>query len=469
MFVKQYYLGCLSHASYLIGDEATHSAIVVDPQRDVDQYVRDAAAQGLEIKDVILTHFHADFVAGHLELAQRTGAAISLGASASAAYPFVPRRDGDVLQYGNTRLQFVETPGHTPESVSVIAYDLAKDAAHPQAVLTGDTLFVGDVGRPDLMVSQGHTPQELAGELYDSLHQKLLTLPDDTVVYPAHGPGSLCGSAHTTDTKSTIGQERLHNPSLQPMSKNAFVAQLTADLPEAPAYFARDAVINRTAHDTLDHVMAREAQPLSVDQTLLLQNQGAQVLDVRDPDAFAAGHLAASVNVGIDGRFAQWAGILLDPKLPVVVLAPPGREAEAIMRLGRIGMEQVAGYVDGGIDAVAARPDLLERTARETPQELAAALSGSTPPLVLDVRSAKEWQTAHIEGSLNIPLPDLQARQAEVPRDRPVAVHCQSGYRSSAAVSVLQRQHAGCFTDLAGGIAAWQAAGLPTVTPERVA
>ncbi|NDD28872.1 MAG: MBL fold metallo-hydrolase [Proteobacteria bacterium] len=462
MFIKQYYLGCLSHASYMIGDEETRSAIVVDPQRDVDTYIRDAEAKGLTIRDVVLTHFHADFVAGHLELQKRTGANIVLGAKAEAAYPFVPKREGDTIEYGSARIQVLETPGHTPESISLVAYDTKSDPARPQAVLTGDALFVGDVGRPDLMVSSGHSASELAGALYDSLHDKLLRLPDDTVVYPAHGPGSLCGSGHTSDTKSTIGHERESNFALQPMSKEQFVDTLTRDLTEAPAYFARDAVLNKAQHATLEDELTRETQPLSVDETVLLKNQGAQVLDVRPPDDFAAGHLNGSVNVGLDGRFASWAGILLDATRPIVVVASPGREEEAILRLGRVGFDQVKGYVDGGQTAIATRPELVGTTPRATAAEVAHRLESAEPPFVLDVRTPDEWNTAHIEGSVNIPLSELAKRQGEIPHDRPIIVHCQSGYRSSMAMSLLEQQ-GGDLTEMTGGIAAWLQAGLPTV------
>lgn len=462
MFIKQYYLGCLSHASYMIGDEESRTAVIVDPQRDVDAYIRDARERGLTIRDVVLTHFHADFVAGHLELQKRTGASIVLGAHAQAAYPFVPKREGDAIEHGHMRLEVLETPGHSPESISLVAYDTQADADHPKAVLTGDALFVGDVGRPDLMVSQGQSPEQLASQLYDSLHDKLLALPDDTVVYPAHGPGSLCGSGNTTDTTSTIGKERATNYALQPMSREDFVETITNDLPEVPEYFARDAVLNKSQRPTLDDVIARETQPLPIDQVVLLQNQGAQVLDARAPDAFAAGHLSRSINVGLDGRFASWAGQLLDPTRPIVVLAPEGREVEAITRLGRIGFDQVAGFVQGGYSAVAARPELISTTPHVSPAATAEALAGENPPVIIDVRTEDEWNEAHIAGSVNIPLDDLQERAAEVPRDRPVVLHCQSGYRSSMAMSILCAQQDGDIREMTGGIAAWQQAGLPT-------
>jgi len=446
--IKQYYLGCLSHASYMVSDEATKSAVVVDPQRDVDQYVRDAAAQGLTIKDVVLTHFHADFVAGHLELQKRTGARIHLGAEARPGYAFVPHEEGDALQYGTTRLEFLETPGHTPEAISLVASEGGK----PQAVFTGDTLFVGDVGRPDLAVATGHTSQELAGQLYDSLHDKLLKLPDETVVYPAHGPGSLCGSGGTSGKVSTIGRERAENPMLATASKEAFVEAVTANLPEIPAYFGHDAELNMKDRPSLEELVAAANVALPLESVL-----DAQVLDVRSPDEFSAGHLRGSLNVGLDGRFAQWAGSLLDPKKPVVVLAAPGKELEALTRLGRVGFENITGYVEGGYAAVAARPELVATQPRFTPAQLAAA-EGQVN--VVDIRSPEEYRKAHLAGSQHIPLGQLAARVAELPTDKPLVVHCQSGYRSSMATSLLAARGI-VSTDLMGGIAAWQAAGLP--------
>lgn len=449
MNIKQYYLNCLSHASYMVSDPATKSAVIVDPQRDVDQYVRDAEAQGLQIKDVVLTHFHADFVAGHLELAKRTGARIHLGAEAHPGYAFVPHHEGDSIPVGNGRLQVLETPGHTPEAISLVAYE----GDQAKAVFTGDTLFVGDVGRPDLAVAgTGHSTQELAGQLYDSLHDKLLTLPDETVVYPAHGPGSLCGSGGTSGKVSTIGREKAENPMLATASKEAFVEAVTANLPEVPPYFGHDAQMNMADHGSLEELVARANVPLPLAAAL-----GGQVLDVRPQDDFSAGHLQDSLNIPLDGRFAQWAGTLLDPKAPVTVLAPEGKEVEAITRLGRVGFENVTGYLGGGFAAVT--PELVATQPRVTAQALAAQLGSVN---VLDVRTPSEYGKAHLEGSQHIPLTQLAGRLDELPSDKPLVVHCQSGYRSSMATSLLAA-HGIASTDLLGGIAAWQSAGLPTV------
>src|ERR1700675_875139 len=322
MILKQFYLPCLAHASYLIGDEETGTAAVVDPQRDTDQYIAFADEHSLKIKHVFLTHLHADFVAGHLELRDRAGAAIYLGAAAKAAYPFTPLRDGDILEFGRLRLKVLETPGHTPESISIVVYDLDASDTQPHAVLTGDTLFIGDVGRPDLRTALGWSAAELGGMLFDSVYMKLLALPDQSLVYPAHGAGSLCGKALSKETVSTLGEQRRSNYALQPMSKEAFIQVVTADQPEAPAYFTYDAVLNSQERPTLDETLAR-VNEMTLDDVLALQAAGAQILDTRDAGEFAAAHLVGSINIGLGGQFATWAGTLLDREHPIVIIADP--------------------------------------------------------------------------------------------------------------------------------------------------
>ena len=463
MILKQFYLQCLAHASYLIGDEQTHAAVVVDPQRDVDQYLAFAAQHDLRIAHVVLTHFHADFVAGHLELRDRAGAAIYLGAAAKAEFAFTPLHDGDVVEMGRVRLQALETPGHTAESISLLVYDADRSATEPQAVLTGDTLFVGDVGRPDLRVALGWSASDLGGMLYDSLHGKLLALPDAVAVYPAHGAGSLCGKALSQETVSTIGEQRRANYALQPMSKAAFVDLVTTDQPEAPSYFTYDAVLNSQERPTLDEALER-VSALTLDRVLALQAAGAQVLDTRDPAEFAAAHLAGSVNIGLGGQYATWAGTVLTREQPIVIVADPGREREAAMRLGRIGFDQVAGYLEDGLHSAAPRPDLLVSTERVSAQvaadRVAHAPAGGAP-VIVDVRAPAERQEKRIAGSVGIPLNHLAERLAELPADRPLLVHCAGGYRSSIAASLLQRHGFRQVGEIAGGITAWDAARLP--------
>jgi hydroxyacylglutathione hydrolase len=453
MKLQQYYLGCLAHASYLIADEKTKFAAIVDPQRDVDQYISDAAVGGYQIKYVFLTHFHADFVAGHIELRNRTGATIYLGSRAEAEYEFAPALDGEIIEFGDVRLQILATPGHTPEGISILVFDLAKSAKKPQAVLTGDTLFIGDVGRPDLMASIGITAEELAGELYDSLHEKLLTLPDETLVYPAHGAGSMCGK----DTVSTIGVQRKYNYALAPMSKQEFIRMATTDLPEAPDYFGYDAMLNRKERGTLEENLTKELKPLSVDEVIALQATGAQVVDVREAADYEGAHLLNSTNVGLAGKYATWAGTMLDRSRPMVIVAEAGKEAEAAMRLGRIGLDLVAGYLNGGLAALETRPELVARTERITAATLAEQLASANPPSVLDVRAEKEREAGHIPGSLHIPVNHLRERLSEVPSDRPVVVHCAGGYRSAIACSVLEQAGRTNMIDLVGGYGAWSA------------
>jgi glyoxylase-like metal-dependent hydrolase (beta-lactamase superfamily II)/rhodanese-related sulfurtransferase len=464
MVFKQYYLNCLAHASYLVADEGARVAAIVDPQRDVDRYIEDARQQGFEIRYVFLTHAHADFIAGHLELRERVGASIYLGARAKAEYPFTPMSDGDVVRLGaEVTLQVLETPGHTAESICIAVFGspadapASPDAAEPRAVLTGDTLFVGDVGRPDLHASLGWAPEDLAALLYDSLHGKLLALPDATRVYPAHGAGSLCGKALGSESFSTIGIQRHLNYALQPMSKDEFIRMIVADQPDAPSYFPYDAVLNTKERPTLDQALEKSMRALGVGAVMQHQREGAQLLDVRDGPFYEAAHLAGSLNIGLGGQYATWAGTMLDREHPIVVIAEPGREYEAVMRLGRIGFDRVAGYLADGMLALAGRPDLVAATERVSPEELAEELHQPAPPFVLDVRAPRECGQNRIAGSVNIPLNHLRARLAEVPRNRRVVVHCAAGYRSAIAASLLE--HAGFedLADLAGGMQAWVA------------
>jgi hydroxyacylglutathione hydrolase len=464
MILKQYYLGCLAHASYLLGDEASSTAIIVDPQRDIHQYLADAEKLGLQIRHVFLSHFHADFVAGHLELRDRCGAAIHLGSRAQAEYAFAAMRDGDSLDFPGLRLQVLETPGHTIESISILVFDLQKDSAKPYAVLTGDTLFIGDVGRPDLRASLGWTANDLGSHLYDSLHNKLLKLPDETLVYPAHGSGSLCGKNLSSDTVSPLGVQRRMNYALQPMTKDEFIRLVTADQPDAPPYFTYDAILNTREHALLDRNLEVVLRPIELDEVLRMGDSGAQILDVRDAVEYAKGHLAGSLNIGLGGQYATWAGTVLDRAKPIVIIAEPGREKEAALRLGRIGFDHVTGYLQEGMEALAGRADLVWPTKRASAPEVAEELASVSPPLLLDVRTPREWAAKHVDGSVNVPLNHLQERIGEITRERGIAVHCAGGYRSSIAASILQQYGITNLTEMTGGLAAWEAARLPVVS-----
>jgi rhodanese-related sulfurtransferase/glyoxylase-like metal-dependent hydrolase (beta-lactamase superfamily II) len=395
-----------------------------------------------------------------LELRDRVGATIYLGAAAKAAYPFTPLHDGDVLEFGRVRLKALETPGHTPESISIVIYDRNTSDTRPYGVLTGDTLFVGDVGRPDLRVALGWSASQLGSMLFDSL-RKLLGLPDESLVYPAHGAGSLCGRAISKETVSTLGEQRRSNYALQPMSKDAFLQVVTADQPEAPAYFTYDAVLNSEERATLDQALERGMKPLTIDAVLTLQAAGAQILDTRDPTEFAAAHLAGSINIGLRGQYATWAGSILDRAHPIVIIANPGRENESAVRLGRIGFDHVAGYLKDGLYSLQSEPQRVALTESLNAQFAAELLSSNQPPLAIDVRAPKEREQKYIAGSLSIPLNHLVEKLETLPKERALLVYCAGGYRSSIAASLLQRHGFERVAEIAGGIAGWEAAKLP--------
>jgi glyoxylase-like metal-dependent hydrolase (beta-lactamase superfamily II)/rhodanese-related sulfurtransferase len=455
MYFEQFYLGCLAHASYMLGSEG--EAAVVDPQRDVEIYLKAAEQQGLKIRHIFETHLHADFVSGHLELAKRTGARIHIGAHAGATFPHVALRDGSEVQVGKLRITALETPGHTPEGICLVVTDGEK-SQDPWAVLTGDTLFIGDVGRPDL--SKTHTPQQLAGSLYDSLHGKLMTLSDQVLVYPAHGAGSLCGRNMRAERSSTIGTERLTNYALQIKSRDEFIRQLTENLPSRPEYFLEDAQINRAGAPALSEM--RDLPPITAAELNGLLQQSVFVLDVRLNADFAAAHVPGSVNIALSGQFASWAGAIMGLSAhPVLVADTPEQYAEARLRLARVGIEDPRGFLQGGIASwkqagfpVAAVPEI-------TVQELRQQISNLQ---VLDVRREPEWHAGHIESAEWFPLDNFKISAPELDPSAPVAVHCQGGYRSMIACSLLQRAGVENVINVVGGFDAWRKAGLPVET-----
>jgi hydroxyacylglutathione hydrolase len=455
MYFEQFYLGCLAHASYMAGSEGV--AAVVDPQRDVEIYLEAARQNGLRIEHVIETHLHADFVSGHRELAARTGAKIYVGARAGAQFPHVGVTQGDEITFGQCRMRFIETPGHTLESICVIVTDLDR-SPEPFAVLTGDTLFIGDVGRPDL--SPDHTPQQLAGLLYDSLHRKLLSLPDDVRVYPAHGAGSLCGRQMSDERSSTIGEQRVKNYALRAASREEFVHLLTDALPERPAYFARDAEINRTGAAALDQLPP--LLELAPDPFQRLWEDGAMVLDTRSDTQFAAGHIPGSVNIPLSGQFASWAGALLGLETDLLLVAEtPDRAAESRIRLARVGIERIAGYLAGGIEAWQSANRPIEQLPHIAVQDLDRLRRESATLQIADVRREAEWDEGHIEGALLLPLSQIATGVRQLDLGRPVAVHCKGGYRSAIAASLLRRAGFTHVVNVTGGFDAWKAAGLP--------
>jgi glyoxylase-like metal-dependent hydrolase (beta-lactamase superfamily II) len=461
MYFKQFYLGCLAHASYLIG--SCGEAAVVDPQRDVEEYITEAEGQGLKIKYVIETHLHADFVSGHRELAARTGAQIIFGAKAGARFPHIAVRDGDEISVGRVRLRILETPGHTPESISILVND-TEAPSEPQKVLTGDTLFIGDVGRPDLAGARGYTSEQMAAMLYDSLHEKLLKLDDLTEVYPAHGAGSMCGRNISKETSSTIGQQRAFNYALRPMTKDEFVRLMTRDLQPAPAYFSYDAEYNRAGAPLLEELTRPRA--LAPAEFNRLVEQGHQVLDVRGAEEFGAAHVPGAINIGLGGQFASWAAQLIPVETPLLVVA--GEEAqvdEAVMRLARVGLESVKGYLRGGMKSWVEAGLQIGSVPQISVAELHARLATDRRLQVLDVRRAGEYESGHVPRAFSAPLaPRLVEQLLELDPTRPTAVICAGGYRSSAATSLLAPRGFQHLLNVTGGTSAWIKAGYAVET-----
>ena len=456
MYFEQFYLTCLSHASYMLASQDV--AAVVDPQRDVGIYIEEARKHGLSIRYVIETHLHADFVSGHQELAALTGAMVYVGAKAGAKFPHVPVKDGDELTFGKCHLRFLETPGHTIESISVVVTDL-EQSERPMAVLTGDTLFIGDVGRPDL--SGDMTPQQLAGMLYDSLHNKLLKLPDEVSVYPAHGAGSLCGRQMSSERSSTIGKEKISNYALRPASREEFVKLLTSELPERPGYFALDVEINRSGAPPLEELPPIPA--LSPAELRSRQSAGAIVLDTRSAQEFGAGHIPGSIQIGLAGQYASWAAIVLGLDAEILIVAEDQEKVnESRLRLTRVGIEHVTGYLKDGIAGWIREGLPMEQTPQISAEQLHQLLTEDANRIqVIDVRRAAEWHAGHLEQARHKPLDKLASSLGDLDPSRPVAVHCKSGYRSSIAASLLQRAGFQQVMNVTGGFDAWSACHLP--------
>jgi glyoxylase-like metal-dependent hydrolase (beta-lactamase superfamily II)/rhodanese-related sulfurtransferase len=482
MHFKQFYLACLAHASYLIGSDA--EAVVVDPQRDVDQYIAEAEAQDLKIKYVIETHLHADFVSGHRELAERTGAEIVIGAKAGATFPHRAVGDGDEITIGAVVLRILETPGHTPESICVLVTEtpngekgergkgeggtnLSLDVSAPvtKKLLTGDTLFIGDVGRPDLAGGKGYTPQMMAGMMYDTLHDKLMKLPDDTEVYPAHGAGSMCGRSMSNESSSTIGEQKKTNYALKPMPKADFVRMMTADLSEAPAYFPKDAEINREGAQPLADV-TRPAS-LSPQEVSELATHGHLILDVRSARDFGQGHVPGSLNIGLGGQFASWAGTLISMGTPIVVVAESDEQVdEAVMRLARVGIETVTGYLRS-IETWREAGLGMAHIPQISVDDLHNLVAKEPNLQIIDVRRPPEYQSGHVPHAHHAPLSTLQSTVANLALDsaKPTAVICAGGYRSSAATSILKQHGFKKLLNVTGGTGAWVNAGYPVERP----
>ncbi|MDH6247605.1 MBL fold metallo-hydrolase [Mycobacterium sp. OTB74] len=452
MILEQYYIECLSHASYLIGDEISGRAIIVDPRRDITEYLADAEKYGLSIEGVVNTHFHADFVSGHLELVEATGAWIGFGESAETDYPIRRLAHGEHITLGEVDLEILATPGHTWESISIAVSE--RPGAAPTAVLTGDSLFIGDVGRPDLVNIGDSSTEELARAMYHSIHDTLLALPDDVVVMPAHGAGSSCGKNLSTELTSTIGEQRTTNPSVQPMSEDAFIELITHGQPAAPSYFAVDAAMNKRVHPLLDRARSiPEFTPTQIRQALAA---GLRVLDARSVDDFTNGHLRGSVNVGFDGRFAETGGMVADVGEQIILITYPGEEQDAALRLARIGSDNAVGYlhVDRDGQFPTQLTDLVVEASRLRVADVDRMLAEDAVTLI-DIRNPGERESGAIPGSIGIPLAQLRSRLTDVPTDKPIVLHCAGGWRSSVAASLLRAEGFADAADLEGGYNTW--------------
>lgn len=462
MIFEQHYLECLSQASYFIGDETTGRAVVVDPRRDISAYLEAAATHGMTIELILETHFHADFLSGHLELAAATGAPIAYGAVAEPEFDSRKLAHGERISLGTVELEIRHTPGHTPESISIVVFEHGGDA-EPYGVLTGDTMFIGDVGRPDLLSSVGVTADDLAGQLYDSLHEQLLTLPDATRLYPGHGAGSACGKNLSSDTSCSIGVQRANNYALQPMTKADFVDVVTQGQTAPPAYFSYDAGLNKINRPLFDE--AAGPAPLDLDAVLAAQRDGAIVLDSRAPDEFAAGHLAGSINVGLAGRYSEFVGGIVAAGTALIIVADEGRESESTMRLARIGFDTVLGFLAQPLQTFSSNPGYVVRSSRIDVAQAVAAIADVDDLQIVDVRQPGETAGGVVPGATLIPLTQLSERLGELDPARPTLLYCAGGFRSMIASSKLEREGFSDVTDVLGGYGAWAGADQPVAIP----
>lgn len=456
MYIEQLYTNCLAEAAYYIESEG--EAAIIDPLRETEPYIALAAKRGASIKYVFETHFHADFVSGHIDLARKVNAPIVYGPMANAQYDVINAIDGQEFKLGKLTFKVLHTPGHTPEST---CYLLLDENGKEHAVFTGDTLFVGDVGRPDLLDGV-MTREELASMMYDSLNTKIKTLPNDVIVYPAHGPGSACGKNIGKETFSTIGEQKKFNYALQDMNREQFIEKVTDGILPPPAYFFEDARINKEGYDSIDSVISKNNQSLSVAEFKKAVAEGAVILDTRKPDEFEKGFIPGSINIGLNGQYAVWVGTLLNINQPLVLVTDPGNEEEAVLRLARVGYEKVIGCLKGGVAGWDGKLDQVETiTAEQMKAELAKGME------VLDVRKPGEWAVSHIKDATFLPLADILTNTETLAKSNPYLVHCAGGYRSMIAISMLKRLgFTGRLVNIQGGFGAMQTAGLPVVTEE---
>ncbi|MEI9917280.1 MAG: rhodanese-like domain-containing protein [Bacteroidota bacterium] len=454
MYIEQLYTNCLAEAAYYI--ESDGEAAIIDPLRETEPYVELAAKRGAKIKYVFETHFHADFVSGHIDLARKVNAPIVYGPLANTNYEVVNAKDGQDFKIGKLTIRVLHTPGHTPESSCFLLID---ENGKDNAIFTGDTLFVGDVGRPDLLdglMSQ----EELAGMLYDSLNNKIKTLADDVIVYPAHGPGSACGKNIGKETFSTIGEQKKFNYALKDQTKDEFIKELTTGILPPPQYFFEDARINKEGYEAIDIVIDRNSRPLNASQVQKMIDSGATILDTRSADEFEKGFIPGSINIGLNGQFAVWVGTLIQIDQPLVLVTSPGKERESVLRLARVGYEMVNGFLEGGMASWKGKVDKVKSITAEQMKDFDTE--------VLDVRKPGEWNVSHLKEAKFVPLADMPGNVEGFDRNKTYIVHCGGGYRSMTAISIMKREG---FTDLInvyGGFSAMVNAGLQIVTEELV-
>jgi len=464
MYVEQLYTGCLSEAAYFISSEG--EAAVIDPLRDVDEYIQKAEEQGVKIKYIFETHFHADFVSGHIDLSKKTGAPIIYGPLTQAGFDVHIAKDGEEFTIGKAKIKVLHTPGHTLESSCYLLYD---ENGKPYSVFTGDTLFVGDVGRPDLF-SGNLSKEELAGMMYNSLQTKIKTLDNDIIVYPAHGPGSSCGKNLGPQTFSTIGEQKETNYALQEMTKDEFIKTVTEGLTTPPAYFPLNAKINKEGYEAMDDVMDKADKALSIPEFKQLIKEGAWILDTRNSAVFTEGFVPDSISIGLDGRFAEWAGSLLPLDQALVLVTEEGKERESIIRLARVGIDNVQGYLQGGFEAWKNAGEEIDMIIDIEPDELAMDIPHDSKLEVLDVRKPAEFEAGHVKGATNVPLNTMMdpLNIAMIDTDNNLYVHCAGGYRSVIAASLLKRQGYHNLRNVLGGFGKIKAVkDMPIVTPEQ--
>jgi len=457
MYIKQLYTSCLAEAAYYIESEG--EAAIIDPLRETEPYIELANKRNAKIKYVFETHFHADFVSGHIDLARKTGSEIVFGPSAECGYKCRTATDGEIFSIGKVKLKVLHTPGHTLESSCFLLID---ENGKESAVFTGDTLFVGDVGRPDLAIKSNLTINDLAGMLYDSLNSKIKTLADDVIVYPGHGAGSACGKNIGKETFSTIGTQKQMNYALQQMSKEAFIKAVTEGLTTPPHYFAMDANLNKKGYDSIDEVLNKNTKALSVDEFEALAKSDVIILDTRTPDEYETGTVPNSINIGLNGQYAPWVGALLDASKPLLLITDEGKETEAVLRLARVGYENVKGYLKGGMSAWKAAGKTVQVTDSVNADEFAAKYKSDN---VIDVRNPGEWNNGVIESAKLIALGDLEKEMNILDKSSHYYVHCAGGYRSMMASSILMKNGFTNVTNVRGGIAKIKEAGVPVAAP----